>query len=43
MIINYKFTSFDGQIIEGMRTEFDRNYDDEETAIFFVEDRKSVV
>ena len=38
MIINYKFTSYDGQEIEGMRTEFDRNYDDEETAIFFVED-----
>lgn len=38
MIINYKFTSYDGQEIEGMRTEFDRNYDDEDTAIFFVED-----
>ena len=38
MIINFKFTSFDGQIVEGMRTELDRNYDDEETAIIFVED-----
>ena len=38
MIINFKFTSFDGQIIEGMRTELDRNYPDEETALILVED-----
>ena len=38
MVVRFKFTSFDGQIIEGMRTEFDRNYDDEETAIIFIED-----
>jgi len=38
MIIRFKFTSFDGQIVEGMRTELDRNYPDEETALIFVED-----
>ena len=38
MIIKYKFTSFDGQKIEGMRTELDRNYDDEEYALIFIED-----
>jgi len=38
MVIKYKFTSFDGQKIEGMRTELDRNYDDEEYALIFIED-----
>lgn len=38
MIIKFKFTSFDGQVIEGMRTELDRNYPDEETALILVED-----
>ena len=38
MIIRFKFTSFDGQIVEGMRTELDRNYPDEETALILVED-----
>lgn len=38
MIIRFKFTSFDGQEIEGMRTELDRNYPDEETALIFLED-----
>lgn len=38
MIIRFKFTSFDGQEIEGMRTELDRNYPDEETALILVED-----
>ena len=38
MIINYKFTATNGRVYEGMRTEFDRNYPDEGTAMFFVED-----
>ena len=41
MIINFKFTSQDGREIEGMRTELDRNYADEETALVFIPNMKS--
>lgn len=41
MIINFKFTSKDGQEIEGMRTELDRNYDDEETALVLIQNEES--
>ena len=37
MIIKFEFTDKFGHKYDGMRTEFDRNYDDEETAIFFVD------
>lgn len=37
MILNYKFTASNGKVIEGMRTEFDRDYRDEGTAIFFID------
>ena len=37
MIINIKFKDNNGKLIETTRTEFDRNYDDEETAIIFIE------
>lgn len=41
MIINFKFMSKDGQEIEGMRTKIDRNYDDEETALVFIQNEES--
>jgi hypothetical protein len=37
MIINIEFTTSRGYKYETMRTEFDRNYRDEETAMIFVE------
>lgn len=41
MIINYKFQTTSGKVYEGMRTEFDRNYQDEGTAMFFIEDEEN--
>ena len=36
MLIEYKFTSKDGREIEGLRTELDRNYADEEQALVLI-------
>ena len=41
MILNYKFTASNGNVIEGMRTEFDRNYRDEQTAMFFIDNEQN--
>lgn len=41
MLIEYKFTTQDGREIEGLRTELDRNYDDEETALVFIHNDES--
>lgn len=41
MLIEYKFTSQSGQEIEGLRTELDRNYADEETALVFIPNMES--
>ena len=41
MIIEYKFTTQDGREIEGMRTELDRNYPDEEQALVLIADDES--
>jgi len=41
MIIEYKFTTRDGREIEGMRTELDRNYPDEEQALVLIADDDS--
>ena len=41
MLIEYKFTSQDGREIEGLRTELDRNYDDEELALVFIHNDES--
>ncbi|MBQ8713105.1 MAG: hypothetical protein IJ551_09860 [Prevotella sp.] len=37
MIIEYKFKTQGGATVEGMRTELDRNYSDEETALVFID------
>ena len=41
MLIEFKFTSKDGQEIEGLRTEFDRNYPDEDTAMVLIANDES--
>lgn len=41
MLIEYNFTSKDGLEIEGLRTELDRNYADEEQALVFIHNDES--